>query len=98
MNPGDPPALNAGDILFFGHTHLPLALKRGTIYVLNPGSISLPEENPPSYGPFDGSTLQIKTFAGDVLYETAAARRFGCAHKIRATRRALQTGGKIHRR
>jgi putative phosphoesterase len=73
-HPDEHPALNAGDILAFGHTHLPLAEKRGAIYVLNPGSISLPKEgNPPSYGVFSGNLLQVKTFAGEVLRETPIA-------------------------
>ncbi len=71
-HPDEHPALQEGDILAFGHVHLPLAEKRGPIYLLNPGSISLPKEgNPPSYGLFADNTLQVKTFEGDVLREIA---------------------------
>jgi putative phosphoesterase len=71
-HPDEHPALNEGDILAFGHTHLPMAEKRGLIYVFNPGSIALPKEgNPPSYGLFSEGKLQVKSFDGEVLRETA---------------------------
>ncbi len=75
-HPDDHPPLRAGDILAFGHIHLPLAEKRGEIFVFNPGSISLPKENnPPSYGLFDGGKLQVKTFDGEVLREVAVGEQ-----------------------
>lgn len=69
-NPDEHPPLRAGDLFAFGHVHLPIAEKRGEIYVFNPGSISLPKEgHPPSYGLFADQKLQVKTFGGDVLRE-----------------------------
>ncbi|MBP3867841.1 MAG: phosphodiesterase [Solobacterium sp.] len=45
------PILKAGDLFLYGHTHIPSALQAGGIYLLNPGSVSLPKENHPrSYG------------------------------------------------
>lgn len=71
FGPDNPPQLNEGDVLAFGHIHLPVAEKRGAIYAFNPGSISLPKQgNPKSYGIFDGSKLQVKTFDGEILCET----------------------------
>ena len=62
-----PPLLD-GTILCYGHTHLPVAKKRGTLVEFNPGSISLPKGgNPPSYGLFTDGELQVKTFAGELL-------------------------------
>jgi uncharacterized protein len=64
------PALTSGDVFIQGHTHVPVAEKRGDIYVLNPGSITLPKENyPASYGVLEGSEFKIKDFAGNVLKE-----------------------------
>jgi Predicted phosphoesterase len=41
----------AGDALVYGHTHIPVAEKRGDIYHFNPGSVSIPKgEYPASYG------------------------------------------------
>lgn len=71
-NPDNHPTLHDGDIFAFGHIHLPLAEKRGAIYIFNPGSISLPkQDNPKSYGIFDGETLQVKTFTGAILCEVS---------------------------
>lgn len=68
----DLPPLAAGDIFIQGHTHVPVAEKRGEIIVLNPGSVSLPKENyPASYGVMTGGRFEIKDFAGAVIKEIA---------------------------
>lgn len=41
------PPLAAGDAFLFGHTHIPRAEKQNGVYLLNPGSISMPKENTP---------------------------------------------------
>lgn len=70
-SPDNHPSLNDGDILAFGHVHLPIAKKQDGLYLFNPGSISLPkQDNPKSYGLFDGKKLQVKTFDGLLLRET----------------------------
>jgi putative phosphoesterase len=67
-NPDEPPPLNPGDILAFGHTHLPIAEKRDAVYLFNPGSITLPKQgNPKSVGLYDGECLQVKTLDGRIL-------------------------------
>lgn len=38
-----PPALQAGDILLCGHTHIPACVRHEDFYYLNPGSVSLPK-------------------------------------------------------
>ena len=66
------PPLRKGDILAFGHTHIPLAQKADGIFLFNPGSVSLPKNgNPPSYGIFSGESLAVKRMDGTVLIETA---------------------------
>jgi len=45
------PKLMDGDVLIYGHTHIPKADKKEGIYIINPGSITLPKENHPNtYG------------------------------------------------
>lgn len=62
------PALSPQDVFIQGHTHLPVAEVKEGIYVLNPGSISLPKENHPnSYGILDDGVFSIKDFAGNVI-------------------------------
>jgi uncharacterized protein len=66
------PNLAAGDIFIQGHTHVPVAEKRGDIFVLNPGSVTLPKEGfPPSYGIMKGLEFRVKDFAGNVLKQIA---------------------------
>lgn len=53
-------ALNAGDVLIYGHTHLPVAEKRGDIYHFNPGSVSIPKGGfTASYGILDDNVLSV---------------------------------------
>lgn len=43
FGPDNLPALRASDVLVYGHTHLPVADKKGDIYHFNPGSVSIPK-------------------------------------------------------
>lgn len=62
------PALSPNDVFIQGHTHLPVAEKRGDIVVLNPGSIALPKENNPnSYAVLEGNEFRIQDFAGNTI-------------------------------
>lgn len=64
------PNIEDGDILIHGHTHIPVAKKVNNIYVLNPGSISLPKENNPnSYGVLEGNIFKIKDFNNNIIKE-----------------------------
>lgn len=66
------PNLSKNDIFIQGHTHLPVAEKREELYVLNPGSISLPKENHPnSYAVMEGLEFRIKDFEGNTLKQIA---------------------------
>lgn len=50
FNTQTPPALQKGDILFHGHTHIQMIDDSREYVYLNPGSVSLPKEgNPKSY-------------------------------------------------
>ncbi|MFF2019624.1 phosphodiesterase [Paenibacillus sp. NPDC058177] len=62
------PPLSPGDIFIQGHTHVPVADVKEGIYVLNPGSISLPKENyPNSYGILQNGEFRVKDFDGDTI-------------------------------
>ncbi len=62
------PPMSRGDILIYGHTHLPVAKKEGGIFILNPGSISLPKGgNKNSYGIFRDSSFKVISFEGEVV-------------------------------
>jgi putative phosphoesterase len=41
------------DICCFGHTHVPLSVYQDGVYLLNPGSISLPRTGQPTYAVID---------------------------------------------
>ncbi|MGL5901743.1 MAG: phosphodiesterase [Cetobacterium sp.] len=62
------PNLSDGNILIYGHTHLPLANKKDKIYILNPGSITLPKGgNENSYGIFEEDMFYIKNLDGKII-------------------------------
>ncbi len=70
--PDNLPKLSAGDLFVYGHTHIPVAEKSEKLYVINPGSISMPKENNPNtYGVLEGRTFQIKTLEGSLFKEIA---------------------------
>lgn len=64
------PSLQKGDILIYGHTHIPFIAEKEGIILLNPGSVALPKENSPhSYGIFEKNSFKIKDLEGKVYKE-----------------------------
>ncbi|KHD37062.1 phosphodiesterase [Clostridium acetobutylicum] len=62
------PQLRRGDVFLYGHTHVPVAKKKDDIYIINPGSISIPKENSPnSYAVFENDLFEIKDLAGNTF-------------------------------
>lgn len=58
--PDNLPPLAAGDVLIYGHTHIPVARRDGDIYLFNPGSVSIPKGGfSASYGILEGNKLQV---------------------------------------
>lgn len=54
------PNLVEGDVLCYGHTHLPLGEKQNGIVLFNPGSISLPKGGyKKSYGIYENKKLSV---------------------------------------
>lgn len=69
-NEDNMPNLSCNDVLIHGHTHFPVAKKCNGIYVLNPGSITLPNgNNPNSYAILQDDLFQIKDLQGNVIKE-----------------------------
>lgn len=69
-NESNLPNLSENDVLIMGHTHIPVAKKYNNIFILNPGSITLPKENNPnSYGVLEDNLFQIKDLEGNVIKE-----------------------------
>lgn len=60
-NPGNLPPLAAGDVLLFGHTHVPLArINENGVGLFNPGSLALPKEgSPPCYGLYEDGLFRV---------------------------------------
>ncbi|MCL2899470.1 phosphodiesterase [Brenneria tiliae] len=64
-HPDNLPPLNTDDVLVYGHTHIPVAEKRGDLYYFNPGSVSLPKGGyPASYGMLAQGALQVLPLQG----------------------------------
>ncbi|MDK9364772.1 phosphodiesterase [Lelliottia wanjuensis] len=60
FGPENLPPLATGDVLVYGHTHIPVAALHGDIVHFNPGSISIPKGgHPPSYGLLDENLLSV---------------------------------------
>ncbi|MFJ3455548.1 phosphodiesterase [Scandinavium goeteborgense] len=60
FGPDNLPSLAAGDVLVYGHTHIPVAERRGDIFHFNPGSVSIPKGGfSASYGMMEGNKLRV---------------------------------------
>jgi hypothetical protein len=60
FSPTHLPPLTAGDVLVYGHTHIPVAEKQGEIFHFNPGSVSIPKGGyAPSYGMLEDNHLRV---------------------------------------
>ena len=58
-----------GDILMFGHTHVPMLKREDGVLYLNPGSISFPKhDNPATYAMMDETKIDIfELDSGDIF-------------------------------
>lgn len=62
--------LSQGDLFLFGHTHIPMANFDNQLYLLNPGSMSLPKENHlKSYGVLDENGFIVYSYDGEIIKE-----------------------------
>lgn len=59
-SPDNLPPLAAGDVLVYGHTHIPVASRQGDIFHFNPGSVSIPKGGfAASYGMLEENVLSV---------------------------------------
>ena len=66
-NPDKLPALKQGDVLLFGHTHVPLHTEKDGILCMNPGSVSIPKEGSThGYMIYEDGLFCWKTLDGEV--------------------------------
>jgi putative phosphoesterase len=66
-NDVDLPSMERGDVLLFGHTHLFLAKESDGVFLVNPGSVSLPKQDRPhTYMVYKNGVCFIKDFFGKV--------------------------------
>ena len=72
-HPDHLPPLRPGDILLYGHTHVPAWERRSGILCLNPGSVSIPKNHSPrGYMVFRGGVFEWKTLEGVVYHRSGA--------------------------
>ncbi len=70
------PPMKKVDILVHGHTHLLKAEQVGSVYVLNPGSVSIPKGGyPATYGILEDKHFRILDFEGNTIKEISLALR-----------------------
>ena len=71
-NEGNLPPVTEGDILFCGHTHIPVINKHETYTYMNTGSVSIPKENSPhSYVVFENGKFEWKNLEiGEIYMQT----------------------------
>lgn len=68
FNASNLPKLKTGDVLLHGHTHIPTFETVDGIFVVNPGSVSIPKENSEhSYMVFENSEFLRKSLNGEIL-------------------------------
>lgn len=61
------PLLNKGDVLMYGHFHVPIAEVKDDIYIFNPSSISLPKQGVKSYGVYENHQLSIYSLEKELI-------------------------------
>ena len=63
------PPLQAGDLLLYGHTHIPAWEKKNGILCLNPGSVSIPKAGSArGYMLYDCGSFHWKTLKGETYH------------------------------
>ncbi|WP_372882835.1 phosphodiesterase [Psychromonas sp.] len=69
-NSDNRPPLKAGDVLAYGHTHIPVAEQNGGQFIFNPGSITFPKGGyVASYGLYEEGKLSVFSFSDEVLQQ-----------------------------
>ncbi len=75
FNLDNPPKLQKGDILLYGHTHVPANVETETFRYLNPGSVAIPKENSPhSYMIWEKGSFIWKDLPDGTEYQRYTAK------------------------
>ncbi|MBR8701031.1 Phosphodiesterase YfcE [Fusobacterium sp. DD29] len=70
-NKDNPLPMCKGDILIYGHFHIPMIEKKDEMIFLNPGSISLPKNNSEhSFAVLEKNKFTIRNLEETVILET----------------------------
>ena len=73
FNPDRLPPLQPGDILLYGHTHIPAWDKKDGVLCLNPGSVSIPKAGSErGYMLLEDGVFSWKTLSGDEYHSVNA--------------------------
>jgi hypothetical protein len=68
FNQGNLPPMKKGDILLYGHTHVPACEENDGFVFMNPGSVSLPKNGTSrGYMTLDGNVFEWKTLDGEIF-------------------------------
>ena len=68
FNQGNLPPMKKGDILLYGHTHVPACEEKDGFVFMNPGSVSLPKNGTSrGYMTLDGNVFEWKTLDGEIF-------------------------------
>ena len=68
FNQGNLPPMKKGDILLYGHTHVPACEENDGFVFMNPGSVSLPKNGTSrGYMTLDGNVFEWKTLDGAIF-------------------------------
>jgi hypothetical protein len=60
--------MKKGDILLYGHTHVPACEENDGFVFMNPGSVSLPKNGTSrGYMSLDGNVFEWKTLDGEIF-------------------------------
>jgi hypothetical protein len=60
FGPDNLPRLSVGDVLVYGHTHIPVAAQNGELFHFNPGSVSIPKGGfSASFGMMEDNKLRV---------------------------------------
>ena len=70
FSPDRLPPLQPGDILLYGHTHIPAWDKKDGVLCLNPGSVSIPKAGSArGYMVLEDGVFSWKTLCGSIVHE-----------------------------
>lgn len=65
-----PPPARVGDVVFYGHTHVPAFFSRDGVVYINPGSVSIPKEGSQrGYIIYENSKVAFKNLEGETFAE-----------------------------